>query len=66
MFPSFLKWVKKQSKTNIVLVSEYKHNVPEDAKILLEINSKKDIRDKNGNQLRTTEVLWTYNTEELN
>lgn len=57
----FLEWVKKQSYKNIVLVSEYKHNVPNDAKIVLEIDSRTSIRDKNGNVIDTIEVLWTYN-----
>ena len=60
-YNEFLRWAKEQSKDNIVLVSEYKHNTPEDAKILLEIPSRTDIRGKYGKQIKTVEVLWTYN-----
>jgi len=57
----FLDWVKILSKCNIVLVSEYKYNLPEGAKIVLEIPSKKSMRDKEGNHIETTEILFTYN-----
>ncbi len=60
-YDKFIEWVKEQSKNNIVLVSEYKHNVPEGAKIVLEIPSKTSIRDKTGNVIDTIEVLYTYN-----
>jgi DNA adenine methylase len=60
-YHEFIEWVKLQSKKNIVLVSEYKHNVPEDANIVLEIPSKTSIRDKSGSVIETTEVLYTYN-----
>jgi DNA adenine methylase len=61
-YDNFLEWIHKQSKKNIVLVSEYKHNVPDGAIILLEIPSKTSIRDKNGNCIETIEVLYTINT----
>lgn len=60
-YDKFLEWVQKQSKKNTVLVSEYKHNVPDNAYILLEIPSKTSIRDKSGNVIETVEVLYTYN-----
>jgi DNA adenine methylase len=60
-YDKFLSWVKEQSKKNIVLISEYKHNVPEDAITLLEIPSRTDIRGKDGKQIKTTEILFTYN-----
>ena len=60
-YDKFLEWVKEQSKKNTVLVSEYKHNLPEGAKIVLEIPSKTSIRDKSGNVIKTTEILFTYN-----
>jgi DNA adenine methylase len=60
-YDKFLEWVKNQSKNNIVLVSEYKHNVPNSAYILLEIPSKTSIRDKDGNVIETVEVLYTLN-----
>ena len=62
-YDNFIEWVKSQSKKNTVLVSEYKHNVPKDAYILLEIPSKTSIRDKSGNVIDTVEVLYTYNKE---
>lgn len=60
-YQEFLEWVKKQSKNNIVLISEYKHNLPNNAKIVLEIESKTSIRNKNKNVIPTTEILFTYN-----
>ena len=46
---------KRTKQSNIVLVSEYKH-LPEDAKIVLEINSRTDIRGKDGKQIPTVEI----------
>lgn len=60
-YDKFIEWIKMQSKNNTVLVSEYKHNVPDDAIIVLEIPSKTSIRDKSGNVIETIEVLYTYN-----
>lgn len=60
-YDRFLDWIATQSKKNTVVVSEYKHNVPPGAIILLEIPSKTSIRDKTGNVIETVEVLWTYN-----
>jgi DNA adenine methylase len=60
----FIEWVKIMSEYNIVLVSEYKHNVYKDAKIVLEIPQRKSMRDKNGNHIETVEVLFTYNNLE--
>jgi len=57
----FLEWVKYQSTKNIVLVSEYKHNLPNDAHIVLELNSSKEIRNKNDKRVPTTEILFTFN-----
>lgn len=64
-YDDFLIWVKKQSRCNLIFISEYKHNVPEDATIVLEIPSKTDIRGSANKQISTTEVLWTYNRKEL-
>ena len=47
------------------MVSEYKHNVPDGAEILLEIPSRTSIRDKTGNVIETTEVLFTLNKNVL-
>lgn len=60
-YDEYIKWVQEQSKKNIVLVSEYKHNVPQHVNIVLEIPSKTSIRDKSGNVIETVEVLYTYN-----
>jgi len=60
-YDKFLEWVNEQSKNNIVLISEYKHNLPDNAYILLEIPSKTSIRDKNGEVIETVEVLYTLN-----
>lgn len=62
-YNEFLEWVKEQSKKNIVLVSEYKHNVPNDAYIVLEIPSRTSIRDKTGNVIETMEVLYSFNKD---
>lgn len=62
-YDEFLEWVHNQSKKNIVLVSEYKHNVPKGANIVLEIPSRTSIRDKTGNVIETVEVLYTYNKQ---
>ena len=60
-YDDFIIWVKEQSKNNLVLVSEYRHNVPDDAFILMEIPLKTSIRDKAGKVIETVEVLYTYN-----
>jgi len=60
-YDKFLDWINKQSKNNIVLVSEYKHNIPDNAYILLEIPSRTNIRNKNGKVIETVEVLYTVN-----
>ena len=60
-YDNFINWTIEQSKKNIVLVSEYKHNVPEGAKIVLEIPSRTSIRDKSDNVIDTIEVVWTWN-----
>jgi len=60
-YDTFIEWTKKQSENNTVLISEYKHNVPEGAKIVLEIPSRTSIRDASGNVIETVEVLWTWN-----
>jgi DNA adenine methylase len=59
-YDEFLEWARFRNKDNIVLISEYKHNLPDDGVILLEIESRKSIRDKNGEQVKTTEILYTF------
>lgn len=57
---AFYLWaVRMKNLGHTVLVSEYKHNVPEGWKVVWEYESKKDIRDKDGVQQRTVEVLMT-------
>lgn len=56
---AFYAWAKSQKQCRI-LVSEYKHNVPEDAIIIWEHKSKKDIRNKHGVQEETVEVLFEF------
>lgn len=54
----FYEWAEKKSlEGNIVLVSEYGHNVPSGWEVLWEHKSKKDIRNKEGVQDATVEVL---------
>lgn len=57
---AFYTWARKQKwKGHTILVSEYKHNAPEGWKVVWEYESKKDIRDKDGVQQPTVEVLMT-------
>lgn len=54
----FYEWCKVlKNKGCDVLVSEYKSNIPEDWEVVLEIKSKKDIRNKDGIQEDTIEIL---------
>ena len=54
----FYKWaVQKQLEGHTVLVSEYKDNVPEGWEIVWELSSRKSIRDSEGVQKETVEVL---------
>lgn len=56
----FYNWARKMRMLgHMVLVSEYKHNVPEDWKIVWRHESKKYIRDKEGVQQSTVEILMT-------
>lgn len=57
----FYTWCKGMvAQGHNVLVSEYLQNVPEDAVVVWSHKSKKDIRDKDGVQQPTTEVLFTW------
>jgi DNA adenine methylase len=61
----FWQWCKqKVAGGHTVFVSEYLCNVPDDAKIVWTKESKKDIRNKDGVQEHTTEVVYTFNKEE--
>jgi len=56
----FYSWTKKMKiRGHTVLVSEYEHNVPEGWKVVWRHESKKDIRDKEGKQQPTVEILMT-------
>ena len=56
----FYSWCKtKVTEGHDVLVSEYKHNLPEGWKIVWEHQSKKDIRNKDGVQESTVEIVMT-------
>ena len=56
----FYNWCRSLKEQSCdVLVSEYKSNVPEGWNVVLEINAKKDIRNKEGIQESTVEVLMT-------
>ena len=57
----FYSWCQEQIENgHTILVSEYLQNVPKGAKVVWSHNSKKDIRDKEGIQQPTTEVLFTW------
>lgn len=56
-YERFYAWLREQKQCR-VLVSEYKHNVPEGATIVWEHKSKKDIRNREGVQEETVEVLF--------
>ena len=60
-YNEFLDWIYNQSKNNIVLVSECKHNTPKNANTVLEMPSKTSIGNKNDKVIETIEVLYTYN-----
>jgi DNA adenine methylase len=56
----FYDWaVKTQEEGHTILVSEYEHNVPEGWEVVWRHESKKDIRNKEGVQEKTVEVLMT-------
>jgi len=55
----FYQWIIKTSEIAKIYVSEYIQNVPEYAKIVWEIDSRKDIRNKNNELEKTKEVLFT-------
>ncbi|WP_312286885.1 DNA adenine methylase [Terrisporobacter sp.] len=56
----FYQWVRDNSDKCDIYVSEYKKNVPYDFKIVWEMESKKDIRNKDNIRENTTEVLMKY------
>lgn len=56
-FYKWAEWMWSQGK--YVVTSEYEHNVPEGWKVVWKYESKKDIRDKDGVQQPTVEILMT-------
>jgi DNA adenine methylase len=56
---AFIAWAKELSKTNIVLISEYKHNMDPAGILLFEKESISSIGSNYGRQKKTTEVLYT-------
>ena len=59
---AFYKYAKqKQSEGHTVYVSEYEHNVPEGWVVVWRHESRKSIRNKEGEQEGTVEVLMTPN-----
>lgn len=60
----FYAWAENMvSKGHTVLVSEYAQNLPEGWRIVWKHQSKKDIRNKDGVQEATIEILMTPNKE---
>ena len=58
---SFYNWCKERVKEgHIVFVSEYKENVPQDAKILLELVSGTTNAAWQGSAKKTVEVIYTW------
>ena len=56
----FYKWAEDMQRSgHTVLVSEYKHNLPEGWDVVWEHSSKKDIRNAAGEQEATIEILMT-------
>ena len=54
----FYSWAKSAKAVgHTVLISEYAKNVPDDFEIVWQVESKKDIRNKDGIRLETVEVL---------
>lgn len=54
----FYAWAKNmKEKGQSIIVSEYSCNVPADWQVVFELESKKDIRNKDGIQEKTTEIL---------
>ena len=56
----FYQWVRDNSSTYDIYISEYKDNVPEDVEIVWEMESRKIIRNAENEAVRTIEVLMKY------
>lgn len=61
---SFYNWVRKAVRIPKckIYISEYRNNVPDDFRVVWSHKSKKDIRNKNGIQEATNEVVIEYST----
>src|SRR5690606_2499347 len=62
----FYSWAEDKAKNGYeIYVSEYEHNVPDSWSVVWRKDSKKDIRDKNGVQQKTVEILMQPNLGEI-
>lgn len=60
-YEDFYSWCKRlEINGNQVFVSEYAHNVPEDAKVVFSIKSKQDIRNRENGKKTTEEVVFRF------
>lgn len=55
---AFYRWLIEKSETHDIYVSEYERNVPDWCAVVWRHESKKDMRDKEGNRVETVEVLY--------
>ena len=56
----FYQWVRENSDKYEIYISEYKENIPNDFEIVWEKTSRKDIRNRNNELVKTQEVLIKY------
>lgn len=59
-YDKFYQWVRDNSSTYDIYISEYKKNVPGDFEIVWEMESRKSIRDAKNELAKTVEVLMKY------
>lgn len=63
---TFYKWTREETmRGSRVYVSEYKGNQPPFADVVWEYASRKSIRNSDGEQVATTEILWTPSTSKI-
>ena len=62
---AFYIWLKEISKRCKVFVSEYEHNVPDFCEVVWRHESKKDMRDVEGVQQKTVEVLFCVKAQKI-
>ena len=56
----FYQWARENSDKYEIYISEYKENIPNDFEIVWEKTSRKDIRNRNNELVKTQEVLIKY------